>query len=96
MVPVSGRMRFNCVPASVELQAGELMYKHIMQEYKARILPKTHPYSAMVDRVMERLVAKLDGEDWEAVVIHDETVNAFVVPGLVFWGKGEDDSLMSE
>lgn len=81
-VPVSGRWRFNFVPASIELQSGAHWYKQIIQEYEGRILPDTHAYSRMVNRVMERLVAGWGEGEWEAVVIDDdETVNAFVLPG---------------
>lgn len=88
-VPVSGRLRFNCVPVKVEVGLGKEFYKKIIQEHEGQILPKTHPYSTMVNRVMERLVAGSD-EKWEAVVIDDEkTVNAFVIPGSVVTGLGD-------
>lgn len=81
-VPVSGRWRFNCVPASIELRSGAHWYKQIIQQYEGRILPETHPHSRMVNRVMERLVAGWGEGEWEAVVIDDdETANAFVLPG---------------
>lgn len=88
-VPVSGRLRFNWVPTSLELETGARFYEELIQEYAGQILPKSHPYSRMVNRVMERLVAGLDDKDWEAVVIDDETVNAFVVPGSVFTDLGD-------
>ncbi|MCJ1465620.1 hypothetical protein MMC07_004239 [Pseudocyphellaria aurata] len=81
VVPVSGRMRFNWVPASLVLQSGAQFYEELIKEYAGQILPKSHPYSRMVDRVMKRLVAGLDDQDWEVVVVDDETVNAFAIPG---------------
>lgn len=83
MVPVSGRVQFNCVPESVELERGAAWYEQIMRHYEGQILPQTHPYSVMVNRVMERLLEGSDEVGWEAVVIDDETINAFVLPGLV-------------
>lgn len=88
---MSGRLRFNCVPASVELQCGEQSYKQIIQDFGRHTLAKNHPYSRMVDRVMKRLVAGLDEKDWEVVVIDDDnTMNAFVLPGSVITGLHDD------
>lgn len=84
---MSGRWRFNCVPTSVELQCGQESYKQIVRDFGGHTLAKTHPYSRMVKRVMERLVARLDEKDWEVVIIDDDnTMNAFVLPGSVITG----------
>lgn len=89
-VPVSGRLRFNCVPVKVEVSLGNEWYNKIIQEHEGQILDKSHPYSTMVNRVMKRLVAGSD-EKWEALVIDDEkTVNAFVIPGLVVTDLDDD------
>ena len=90
-VPVSGRLRFNWVPASVEEQMGQEMYEQVMREYRSKVLPETHPKSRMVRRVLERLIPNsglvAEGRDgmgsWEVRVIESEEVNAFVIPGCV-------------
>lgn len=70
---------------------GALWYKEIIHDYKGQILPKPHPYSKMVDRVLERLAAGSGEGEWEGVVIHDDrTMNAFVLPGLVCNGLSDD------
>lgn len=82
-VPVSHRRRFNIVSPSTEQQMGQQMYQQTMQEYGNKILPKWHPKSRMVQRVLDRLIphSGLEGAEWEVHVIDDEMKNAFVVPG---------------
>lgn len=83
-VPVSGRLRFNCIPASFEEQMGQQLYQQVMREYGGKVLPASHPESRMVRRVLERLVphSGLEGQGgWEVRVIEDEQANAFVIPG---------------
>ena len=83
-VPVSGRLRFNCVPTSFEQSTSMASYQGIMQEYRGRILPSWHPHSQMVRKVLKRLIphSGLEGQDWAVHVIDDdENKNAFVIPG---------------
>ena len=83
-VPVSGRSRFNCISAAMEEQMGQEQYQQLVQELRGKILPAHHPYSKMVDRVMQRLIPVSGMKDakWEVRVINDpEQKNAFVLPG---------------
>lgn len=84
-VPVSGRVRFNCISDKWEAKMGAWLSQALMRQYGERLLPSQHPSCQMTERVMERLIAVSGaaGEGpWEAVVIDDpERVNAFVVPG---------------
>ncbi|KAL2047239.1 hypothetical protein N7G274_001258 [Stereocaulon virgatum] len=100
-VPVSGRLRFNCVSEKYEEQAAEQQFHMVMQEFRGRVLPPNHPSSRLVNRVLQRLIpaSGLEGQQWEVRVIHDpEQKNAFVMPGgkvFVFSGMlpicgGED------
>jgi hypothetical protein len=68
---VSGRRRFNCYSdASVEAQ-GEMMYRKIMRDERANILPDYDPRVKKVHAVMERLIPTSGLEDtrWELHVI---------------------------
>ncbi len=84
-VPVSGRLRFNCVPVEYEAQMAQELFQQVMQEYGGKVLPVNHPKSRMVRRVLERLVPNSGlekQEGWEVRVIEDrENMNAFVIPG---------------
>ncbi|KAL8831296.1 MAG: hypothetical protein Q9191_000952 [Dirinaria sp. TL-2023a] len=83
-VPVTGRLRFNCVRESWELQASKSVYWSTLQQYRNQILPPNHPDSIMVNRVLQRLIpaSGLGNEKWEVRVIDDkEEKNAFVLPG---------------
>jgi hypothetical protein len=83
-VPVSGRLRFNCVSEKYEEQAAEQQFHMVMQEFRGRVLPPNHPSSRLVNRVLQRLIptSGLEGQQWEVRVIDDpEQKNAFVMPG---------------
>lgn len=83
-VPISDRLRFNCIPAAWEREMGKQMYAELIREYQGRILPPGHPASKMVKKVMERLVpvCGLEGEEWDvAVIADDKMINASVLPG---------------
>ena len=85
-VPISGRLRFNCIPTKREQQIGEILYQKILKQYNGRMVPPDHPDSQMVERVMEKLIpaSGLEGQKWETVVIKDdEQKNAFVLTGWV-------------
>ena len=85
-VPVSGRLRFNCVPESFLEKRGQDGFQMIMQEFGSRVLPPHHPYSRLVNRVLQKLIpaSGLDGLQWEVRVIDAPTEkNAFVMPGWV-------------
>ncbi|KAF1831251.1 mitochondrial metalloendopeptidase OMA1 [Decorospora gaudefroyi] len=93
-VPVSGRRRFNIIPASLEATMGKLSVEQIHNEYKDDILPDHDPRVQQVKRVLERLLPYAAGEgltdvEWEVTVIDSPEENAFVVPGgkvFVFTG----------
>jgi predicted Zn-dependent protease len=83
---MTGRRRFNCISPKQELAFGIHSYRDILQQYGNRILPADHPYTTMVNRVMQRLIpeAPIKGADWKVHVIHDDKMmNAFVLPGYV-------------
>ncbi|KAL1967321.1 hypothetical protein VTN77DRAFT_3367 [Rasamsonia byssochlamydoides] len=91
-VEMTGRRRFNCISVAQELKLGERNYRDVLQHYHGHILPANHPYTIMVNRVMQRLIphSQLPGADWKIHVIHDDRMmNAFVLPGgkvFVFTG----------
>lgn len=95
-VPVSGRRRFNFIPAKIEEALGESTVEEIKQQYSGRFLPEHDPRVRQVKRVLERLLpfAFQEGEGlremtWEVHVIDSPEQNAFVVPGgkvFVFTG----------
>lgn len=95
-VPVSGRRRFNFIPAKIEEALGESTVEEIKQQYAGRFLSDSDPRTRMVKRVLERLLpfAFREGKGlsemaWEVHVIDSPEQNAFVVPGgkvFVFTG----------
>ncbi|KAI0005644.1 hypothetical protein F4779DRAFT_47931 [Xylariaceae sp. FL0662B] len=86
-VPVSGRRRFNCFSDEYVEAASEAQVKRLIWEVErqgGRFLSDWDPRTAMVKRVMRRLipVSGMADAQWEVVVIDDpETANAFVLPG---------------
>ncbi len=83
-VPVSGRLRFNCVPQAWEERMGAQILEETIRQYQGRILPSQHPISRLTTRVMERLLPVSGASEgpWTVVVIDDpEQANAFVLPG---------------
>jgi metalloendopeptidase OMA1, mitochondrial len=54
-----------------------------MQQFKGQLLPGTHPYTKLCERVVSRLgpVTGMEGVDWKVYVINEKTPNAFVIPG---------------
>lgn len=93
-VPVSGRRRFNIIPASVEESIGKASVEQVKEEYRGRILPDHDPRVQQVRKVLERLLPFAEGEglrnlEWEVHVIDSPEQNAFVAPGgkvFVFTG----------
>ncbi|KAF3031519.1 hypothetical protein E8E12_000799 [Didymella heteroderae] len=95
-VPVSGRRRFNFIPAKIEEALGESTVAEIQQQYAGHFLDDDDPRSRMVKRVLERLLPfafqeghGLSEMNWEVHVIDSPEMNAFVVPGgkvFVFTG----------
>jgi predicted Zn-dependent protease len=70
-------------------------------QYRGKALPADHPDSKLIQKIAERIIAAVEEGhgggfqkhvekfDWEVVVINEETVNAFVLPGgkiVVFTG----------
>lgn len=83
-VPVSGRLRFNCVSEEWVKGGATKLHEEILREYGKQILPAWHPSSRMVQKVLDRLkpVSGAAETSWEVVMIDDpDTPNAFVTPG---------------
>ena len=83
-VPISGRLRFNCISSASEEAKSQQQLPAVLQEFKGKVLPPGHPDSKLVNKVVARLIpaAGLDGKNWEVRVINDpEQKNAFVIPG---------------
>ncbi|KAF1981134.1 hypothetical protein K402DRAFT_250861 [Aulographum hederae CBS 113979] len=82
-VPVSGRWRFNCVPAEWEESIAKSTYQQVMQEYRRKVLSESDSRTRLVKRVLQRLIpaSGLTEENWEVHVIDDPQTNAFVIPG---------------
>lgn len=55
-VPVSGRRRFNFIPAKIEEALGESTVEEIKQQYAGQFLPDNDPRVRQVKRVLERLL----------------------------------------
>ncbi|KIW15733.1 hypothetical protein PV08_05783 [Exophiala spinifera] len=94
-VPITHRRRFNIYsPETEKAQAGgPQAYNMILDQFRGKVLPGDHPTTAMVARVVERLLPStggLAGDEWRVHVIDDpEQKNAFVLPGgkvFVFTG----------
>ncbi|KAL5119323.1 metalloendopeptidase [Pleosporales sp. CAS-2024a] len=96
-VPVSGRRRFNMIPARLEQTLGQATMDEIKQQYQGQFLPDHDPRVHQVQRVLDRLLPFARGEEegglqnlaWELHVIDAPEQNAFVVPGgkvFVFTG----------
>ncbi|KAL6716913.1 metalloendopeptidase [Lecanora helva] len=99
-VPVTGRLRFNCISPYWEEQLAGQQDQMILSEHRGQILSSSHPYSKMVNRVLQRLIPASGQESlkWEVHVINDPHVkNAFVMPGgKVFVFSGIIDICDSE
>ncbi|KAE8354524.1 TCP-1/cpn60 chaperonin family-domain-containing protein [Aspergillus coremiiformis] len=81
---MTGRQRFNCVPAGFEVRMGDKNYQEVLHEARGSILPANHPIALQVDAVLQRLIpyAPIEGAAWKVHVINDDsTRNAFVLPG---------------
>jgi hypothetical protein len=93
-VPVSGRRRFNIIPAQLEEMLGSSTVEEVRQQYAGRILPDSDVRVRQVKKVLARLLPYAEGEglqglDWEVTVIESPEQNAFVAPGgkvFVFTG----------
>jgi hypothetical protein len=93
-VPVSGRRRFNIIPANLEVSLGQATVDQVREEYRGHILPDDDYRVQKVRKVLERLLPFAEGEglkglDWEITVIDSPEQNAFVAPGgkvFVFTG----------
>ncbi|EUC44879.1 hypothetical protein COCMIDRAFT_97039 [Bipolaris oryzae ATCC 44560] len=93
-VPVSGRRRFNIIPAELEEAIGRSSVDQVREQYAGRILPDNDMRVRKVKKVLQRLLPYAEGEglqglDWEVTVIESPEQNAFVAPGgkvFVFTG----------
>jgi predicted Zn-dependent protease len=80
-VPITGRKSVNLLTHQQEVQLGSQYYQATLAETP---VVRSGPQAAMVDRVMQRLVAVADGPDypWEVTLLQeDATANAFALPG---------------
>lgn len=93
-VPVTGRRRFNFISPERETSlVSDAAYQQTVDQFRGKILPREHPYTQLVARIVERLLPAahgLGGADWQVHVIDDpQQMNAFVLPGgkvFVFTG----------
>lgn len=93
-VPITGRRRFNILSPERERElVSDGAYQETLQQYRGKVLPRDHPYTQLVARIVTRLlpaVQGLDQGDWQVHVIDDDSQpNAFVMPGgkvFVFTG----------
>jgi len=93
-VPVSGRRRFNIIPAQLEEAIGRSSVDQVREQYAGRILPDSDVRVRKVKKVLQRLLPYAEGEglqglEWEVTVIESPEQNAFVAPGgkvFVFTG----------
>lgn len=91
--PVTHRRRFNYISPEIEKAGSANALQQILEQYRGKILPRNHPHTQTVARIVERLLPAahgLGGNDWQVFVIDDpEMANAFVLPGgkvFVFTG----------
>lgn len=89
---MTGRRRFNCISNAQELVLGDSTYQQILQQYRGRVLPDSHPDAVFVSRVLSKLLspsqlqdAQMEKMQWKVHVIRDEQKNAFVLPGYVLF-----------
>ncbi|PWY87775.1 putative peptidase [Aspergillus heteromorphus CBS 117.55] len=82
-VEITGRRRFNCIPAAWELKIGQQSYQEVLQQTRGKILPENHPITIRVKQILSQLIphAPIEGADWKVHVINDPEQNAFVLPG---------------
>lgn len=93
-VPVTHRRRFNFIsPETEQEMVSKAAYQEVLQQFRGKILPRDHPYTQLVAKIVERLLPTahgLGGNEWTVHVIDDANmVNAFVLPGgkvFVFTG----------
>lgn len=93
-VPITGRRRFNIISPERETSlVSDAAYQQTISQFRGKILPRDHPYTQLVARVVERLLPTahgLGGGDWQVHVIDEpDQANAFVLPGgkvFVFTG----------
>ena len=81
---MTGRIRFNVVSSEQEQALAKQMYRQVMQQYRTRLVPRDHPASMAVQRVLKRLIpaSGLVDAKWEVHVVNDpKEMNAFVIPG---------------
>jgi len=78
-----------------ELQAGREAYEEVLQEYRGRIMPTSHPDVVRCKRIVDRLARAAEIEplqreiglrirgyvfEWEVSVVSERQVNAFCLP----------------
>ena len=81
---MTGRRRFNLLSPEQELAFAEQNYDTVLKTYGPKMLPENHPYTVLVDQILQRLIphAPINNANWKVHVIQDdENINAFVLPG---------------
>ncbi|CAN0288853.1 unnamed protein product [Pylaiella littoralis] len=91
--PFTQRKRFMMVARDGEFLKGisQSNWASVKQQYGPNILPKAHRATQTVERVGKRIAeaSGLKGCKWEFIVVKDDSMNAFVLPGgkvVVFTG----------
>lgn len=94
--PFTNRKRFMLVTRDGEFMKGVTAntWASVKKQYASQILPKTHQASQTVEKIGARIAeaSGLEGCDWEFLVVKDESMNAFALPGgkvVVFTGLFE-------
>ncbi|CAM9336463.1 unnamed protein product, partial [Ascophyllum nodosum] len=94
--PYTNRSRFMIVDRDGEFlkRMGASTWAEVKKQYGPRILPKTHQASRTVERIGKRIAdaSGLEGCNWEFIVVKDDNMNAFALPGgkvVVFTGLFE-------
>ncbi|CAM9300210.1 unnamed protein product [Laminaria digitata] len=94
--PFTNRKRFILVNRDGEFMKGVTanQWDSVKKQYASRILPKTHQATQTVEKIGARIAeaSGLEGCEWEFLVVHDESMNAFALPGgkvVVFSGLFE-------
>eukprot|EP00904_Undaria_pinnatifida_P004708 jgi/Undpi1/14238/HiC_scaffold_9.g03887.m1 len=91
--PYTNRKRFIIIDRDGEFLKGmtKSTWTSLKSQYASRILPKTHQATQTVEKIGARIAraSGLEGCDWEFLVVQDESMNAFALPGgkvVVFTG----------
>ncbi|CAB1121175.1 unnamed protein product [Ectocarpus sp. CCAP 1310/34] len=91
--PYTHRKRFMIISRDGEFLKGisKSNWASVKQQYGPKVLPRTHQATRTVERIGKRIAeaSELKGCAWEFIVVRDDNMNAFVLPGgkvVVFTG----------